>query len=101
MKSATTTAESTLEQLITEAQTLLTSGEKKAESEVSALHARLQKALEATRQGTEAAAKFAKKSAAQADEFVHERPYVTAGVAAALGLLVGFVVSRQCNSSAR
>lgn len=43
----------------------------------------------------ESAAYRAKRAAREADRTVHEHPYEAMGVAAAVGLLIGFLVARR------
>ncbi|MBC7365401.1 MAG: DUF883 family protein [Undibacterium sp.] len=95
-------ADSTIEELrglLAEAEQALSSAGDAATDEVQALRERLRGVLaegQATLKNVTAAAR---RQAARADETIRENPYQAIGIAAAVGLLAGYLVSRNCSDS--
>lgn len=95
---AKTTSESTLEEL----KALLAEAEKalsqpagdEVSDEIDALRTRLRSALEQGKVSARHAVEVAKEKATQADQAIRTHPYVAIGIAAAVGLLAGVIISR-------
>ncbi|MBL9187088.1 MAG: DUF883 domain-containing protein [Opitutaceae bacterium] len=94
---ADTTAED-LKTLLHEAEQALSRAGDNVSDDVQALRERLRDALangQATMKNLTAAAR---RQALQADETIRSHPYQAIGVAAGLGLLVGYMISRGCGT---
>jgi ElaB/YqjD/DUF883 family membrane-anchored ribosome-binding protein len=74
--------------VVTETQGLLDSMTSATTEKTAALRASLEKNLKAAVERTTAAAKYT-------DEYVHDNPWQAIGVAAAVGVLVGMLLSRR------
>lgn len=87
-----------LKALLAEAEGVLSATGSEAAAGVAALRDRAKVALEKCREtashALEDAKEAAKARAAEADKAIHEHPYVAIGVAAAMGLLLGALLSR-------
>ncbi len=86
-----------LRDLIDEAESLLAEGGEKATEEYEKLRERFNDALASGKERFKQASDMARKQAARADEAIHQHPYTAIGIAAGLGLLTGYLVSRSCN----
>ena len=100
--SARDQAESTVEELkalLREAELALSSAGEQATDEVHALRDRVRNALAGGRETVKNLAASARRQAVQADEMIHENPYAAVGIAAGVGLLAGYLISRSCANS--
>lgn len=88
-----------LQTLVTDAESILQSTAEDASEKATAARARIRETLSEARaqiQRIEEKVLFETKVAAlEADRFVHERPWQAVGIAAAIGLVVGVLVSRK------
>ena len=70
-----------------------------ADPEIARLRVRIESGLATTRKaladGTEQVQRQAKAAVANSDRYVHEQPWQSVGIAAVVGLLVGFLVARR------
>ena len=70
-----------------------------ADPEIARLRTRIEGGLATTRKalsdGTDRARRQAKAAMATSDRYVHEQPWQSVGIAAAAGLLVGFLLGRR------
>lgn len=85
--------------VVGDAEELLRATAGQAGEKVSAARERIQENLAAAKErlaATERALAFKAKQAGKAtDEYVHENPWKSAGIAAGVGLLVGMLISRS------
>ena len=85
--------------VVTETQGLLDSMTSATSEKTAALRASLEKNLKATKQRLgelqEAAVERTTAAAKYTDEYVHDNPWQAIGVAAAVGVLVGMLLSRK------
>ncbi len=93
---STDSGESDLRRLIDEAESLLSHGTEQAGEEYERIRERFSAALASGKDRLHSVAQAARKQAARADEMIHSNPYTAIGVAAGVGLLVGYLVSRSC-----
>lgn len=84
-----------LKALLREAETALSNTGDQVSEEVSGLRDRLRSALSEGKQTFSQAADVARRQAARADDMVRANPYPSIGVAAAAGVLVGFLICRS------
>ena len=70
-----------------------------ADPEIARLRVRIESGLATTRKalvdGSEQVQRQAKAAVANSDRYVHEQPWQSVGIAAVVGLLVGFLVARR------
>jgi ElaB/YqjD/DUF883 family membrane-anchored ribosome-binding protein len=70
-----------------------------ADPEIARLRVRIEAGLASTRKavldGTEQVQRQAKAAMATSDRYVHEQPWQSVGIAAGVGLLVGFLIARR------
>jgi ElaB/YqjD/DUF883 family membrane-anchored ribosome-binding protein len=70
-----------------------------ADPEIARLRVRIESGLATTKKaladGSEQAQQKAKAAIATSDRYVHEQPWQSVGIAAVVGLLVGFLVGRR------
>jgi ElaB/YqjD/DUF883 family membrane-anchored ribosome-binding protein len=84
-----------LKALLREAEEALGGAENAASEEIQALRERLRDVLADGKSTLRQFSDSVRRQAARADEVVRTNPYQTIGVAAAVGLLVGFLISRS------
>ncbi len=84
-----------LKTLLAEAEQVLSDTSDTAASGIASLRDRTRAALEKGRETAHVAMEAAKHRAAQADAAVHAHPYIAVGVAAAVGLLLGALLTRS------
>jgi ElaB/YqjD/DUF883 family membrane-anchored ribosome-binding protein len=88
-----------LAQLVDDAETLLKSAEHSGGERVAAARDRIESGLRHVRSELGALEELAeykvRRAARSADIAAHDHPYVTAGLAAGVGLLVGMLISRR------
>jgi ElaB/YqjD/DUF883 family membrane-anchored ribosome-binding protein len=88
-----------LKAVITDAEDMLKLSAGQAGEEALKLRERLQVRLSGTRQRLadlqHTAVERAKEAGHVADDFVHEKPWVSIGVAAGVGLIVGLLIGRR------
>lgn len=89
-----------LRELLHEAELALSDAGVQATDKVTALRERLRTALADGKDTVKHLAASARRQAAKADEMIHENPYAAIGIAAGLGLAVGYLISR-CNCDRR
>lgn len=69
------------------------------DAEVARVRARVEKTLAAAKtaaaQGASTVKTYARDAQVATDEYVHESPWTAIGVAAAVGVLIGFIASRR------
>lgn len=69
------------------------------DAEVARVRARVEKTLAAAKsaaaEGASTARTYARDATAATDSYVHESPWTAIGLAAAVGVLVGFIASRR------
>lgn len=69
------------------------------DAEVARVRERVERTLATAKaaadEGASTARAYAQNATAATDEYVHERPWTAVGVAAALGVLIGFLASRR------
>jgi len=70
-----------------------------ADPEIARLRVRIESGLASTKkavsEGTEQVQRQAKAAMATSDRYVHEQPWQSVGIAAGVGLLVGFLIARR------
>jgi ElaB/YqjD/DUF883 family membrane-anchored ribosome-binding protein len=70
-----------------------------ADPEIARVRARVERGLASAKQtladGTDRVQRHAKDAVAAGDNYVREQPWQAVGIAAAAGLLVGFLVARR------
>jgi len=70
-----------------------------ADPEIARLRVRIESGLATTRKvlvdGTDQVQRQAKAAMATSDRYVHEQPWQSVGIAAGVGLLVGFLIARR------
>lgn len=81
--------------LLAEAENVIASSSGAASEEIASLKERLRNAIDRGRDGAQKAMQMAKERAVQADEAIHNYPYVAVGVAAGVGLLLGALLTRN------
>jgi ElaB/YqjD/DUF883 family membrane-anchored ribosome-binding protein len=88
-----------LRHMVDEAERMLTSAAQSGDDKVDAVRQRLAEHVREMRvqleELEEDAVHQARRAARRADHAVHEHPYGAMGVAAAVGLLVGFLAARR------
>ena len=88
-----------LRMVVADAEALMAATQDSATAQVREARARAAESLEQARARLEAleddVKASAKKAATDADRYVHENPWQSIGVAAAVGFLVGLLVSRR------
>ena len=88
-----------IQQLLTDAQGILTDASEHADDHVSRLRAKLSDNVDKVKDSLHSAKKHTRKKAREAadatDEYVHDTPWQSVGVAAAVGFLLGLLVSRR------
>ncbi len=84
-----------LKALLAEAESVLAATGDEAAAGIASLRDRTRAALEKSRETAHRVYDIAKERAAEADKAVHEHPYAAIGVAAAVGLLLGALISRN------
>ena len=92
-------ADSTVEELkglLAEAEHALSHAGDAATDEVQALREKLRGVLADGQTTLKNVAAAARRQAARADEAIRENPYQAIGIAAAAGLLAGYLISRRC-----
>jgi ElaB/YqjD/DUF883 family membrane-anchored ribosome-binding protein len=90
-----------LKGLLREAEAALADTGGAANEKFHALRERLRHALDHGRTRARDLAAAARRQAAHADELVHENPYAAAGIATAVGVLIGYFVSAACADGRR
>jgi ElaB protein len=85
-----------LKGLLREAESALANSSDSANEKFHALRDRLRHALEHGRTRARDFTVAARRQAIHADELVHENPYAAAGIAAAVGVLIGYLLSASC-----
>lgn len=83
-----------LKTLLAEAEKVLAAGGEEAATAVANLRDRTRAALEKSRASARHVFDLAKERATEADEAIHQHPYVAIGVAAGAGLLLGALIGR-------
>src|SRR5271166_2044540 len=85
--------------LMADVQDLLSRVAHVADPEIARLRARVERGLASAKQtiadGTERVQRHAKDAVAAGDSYVREQPWQSVGIAAAAGLLIGFLVARR------
>lgn len=89
-----TTATEDIKELLREAEEALSNVTGEAGEQVAALRERLKSALAEGRISLERLRSEARKQAQHADEVVRSHPYQAIGIAAGVGVLIGFLFSR-------
>lgn len=88
-----------LRAVMSDIDSLMTSGAEQANGDVQALRSRLRERLEAARtqleQAQDEVLTRAKKAATATDTYVHEHPWQIVGGAAAVGLALGVLIGRR------
>ena len=78
---------------------VLSSSSEKSKDEVEKLRTKAQKALKESRtrlsETGDAIARQTREAAARADDYVHEKPWTGVGIGAAVGLVLGVLLSRR------
>ncbi|ADO46875.1 DUF883 family protein [[Enterobacter] lignolyticus] len=97
-----TTSENLRAELKSLADTLeevLNSSSDKSKEEVSKLRSKAERALKESRnrlgETSDAIAKQTREAAARADEYVHDNPWTGVGIGAAVGLVLGVLLTRR------
>jgi len=94
-------ADSTVEELkvlLAEAERALSNVGDATTDEVQALRQRLRSILADGQATLKNVTVAARRQAAHADEIIRENPYQTIGIAAGVGLLAGYLISRSCSN---
>ena len=90
---------SDLKVVIGDAEELLRATASQAGEKVAAARARVQESMEGARKRLaglgDATADRAKVAARATDEFVHEHPWQAVGIGAAIGMILGMLISRR------
>ncbi len=89
-----------LRDLLREAELALSDAGVQATDKITDLRERLRDALAEGKDAVKHLTASARRQAAQADEMIRENPYAAIGVAAGVGLIVGYLISR-CNGPHR
>ena len=88
-----------IQQLLTDAQGILTDASEHADDHVSRLRAKLSDNMDKVKDSLHLAKQRTRKKAREAadvtDEYVHDNPWQSVGVAASVGFLLGLLVSRR------
>jgi len=88
-----------LSAVVNDAEELMKATASQTGERVTAARARAEETLKAAKvrlaDAQEALVDKAKVAAKEADEYVHENPWKTAGVAAAIGVLIGALITRR------
>lgn len=96
---STSTTQDELEKLVSDLRGLLASKDLDGVPEIKHLRQRLddgvQSARDATVRAAQDAAQQARDAASAADRYAHDEPWRVAGVALAVGTLVGFLLARR------
>ena len=91
--------ENDLKLVMTEAEELLKATAGQAGDQIQSVRARVQETIAAAKAGgvdlEQAAIDGAKAAAKATDSYVHENPWPAIGVAAALGLVAGWILGRK------
>ena len=102
MKSKAVSADKLMEDLrlvVTDAEELLRATAGQAGEKVAAARARAEESIDAAKariaQAGYAAAEQTRVAAKVTDDYVHENPWTAVGIAAAVGLVVGVLMSRK------
>ncbi len=78
---------------------VLNEGSSKSRTELSRLHKRAHQALDSTRDrlgdSGERIAQSTRDAAQKADTYIHDKPWHGVGLGAAIGLVVGILISRR------
>lgn len=93
-------ADSTVEELkglLAEAESALSQAGDSASDEVQALREKLRGVLADGQTTLKNVTAAARRQAARADEVIRENPYQAIGIAAGVGLLAGYLISRSCS----
>lgn len=98
-KSAAATAQAELEDLVADLRDVLGRKELDVVPEISKLRERLEdglyKARERARDAAHDAAERARDAAHRADNYAHDEPWRVAGVALAIGTMLGYMLGRR------
>ena len=85
--------------LMSDVQDLLSRVAHVADPEIARVRARVERGLASAKQtladGTDRVQRHAKNAAVASDTYVREQPWQAVGIAAAAGLLIGFLVARR------
>lgn len=88
-----------LSAVVSDAEELLKATASQTGERISAARARAEETLKSAKvrlaDAQEAMLDKAKEAAREADEYVHDNPWKAAGIAAAVGVLVGALISRR------
>ena len=88
-----------IQQLLNDAQGILTDTSEHADDHVNRLRAKLSDHVDKVKDSLHSAKQHTHKKAREAadatDEYVHDNPWQSVGVAAAVGFLLGLLVSRR------
>jgi ElaB/YqjD/DUF883 family membrane-anchored ribosome-binding protein len=102
MSTLTSTKEqlaSDFREIMDDVESLLANGANRADGEVEALRERIQRRLQSAKHRVgdlqHDAAEQMRRAADATDDFVHGRPWQAAGVAAALGVVIGMLIARR------
>jgi ElaB/YqjD/DUF883 family membrane-anchored ribosome-binding protein len=102
MKSKTVSADKLMEDLrlvVTDAEELLRATAGQAGEKVAAARARAEESIDAAKariaQAGYAAAVQTREAAKATDEYVHDNPWTAVGVAAAVGVVIGFLIAKK------
>ncbi len=87
-----------LKTLIKKAERALGKGKRHSPDEIEALRESLRDAIADGQSMMQNLTDTIRRQAARADDVIRANPYQTIGIAAALGLLSGFLLSRSCTS---
>lgn len=90
-----------LKSLLREAEAALADTGDVANEKFHALRGRLRHALDHGCGRARDLAAAARRQASHADEWVHQNPYAAAGIAAAVGVVLGYVVAASCAQGRR
>ncbi len=98
-ESKTTTADNELKALVRDAQALFDEATAAGGARAEELRAQgmkmLDQAISAAHEMQEAAIRRGRKIAKDTDEYVHENPWRTIGIAGAVGLLIGMLIAKR------
>jgi ElaB/YqjD/DUF883 family membrane-anchored ribosome-binding protein len=98
-KAAQSAASSEWRDLIADVEDLLRKVANVSDSEIAQVRERVQKTLAAARSSASAGARqarvYAQDATTATEEYVRESPWTAVGLAAAVGVLIGFIASRR------
>lgn len=99
LRSRTSRVSSEVKNLIADVEDLVKKVANVSDAEVARVRERVEKTLTraktAASEGAGAVKTYARHATVATDEYVHDSPWTAIGVAAAIGVLVGFLVTRR------